>query len=61
METANTAEDFDIGSTEHFIALAECLENQPEEITLGPTDSELCARALRFYVASWPLPDRAKT
>ena len=37
-------------STEYALALATTLESSPE-ITLGPTDQELCAAALRAYAA----------
>lgn len=40
--------EYEIGSAAHALSLAEQLEAN-EETTLGPTDSELCAEALRFY------------
>lgn len=39
-----------ITPAEHALALAETLEIR-DEITLGPTDQELCALALKEYAA----------
>lgn len=39
-------DDFEIGSPEHARALADCLEGQ-EDVLLGPSDIELCVKALR--------------
>jgi hypothetical protein len=39
-------DDFEIGSAEHALALADCLDGG-EEATLGPSDIELCVKALR--------------
>ncbi len=47
MIDVNTLE-YEIGSAAHALSLAQQLEAN-EETTLGPTDSELCAEALRFY------------
>lgn len=38
--------DFEIGSPEHALALADHLEGR-EESTLGPSDIDLCVKALR--------------
>lgn len=39
-------DDIKIGSPEHALALADCLEGV-EEASLGPSDIELCVKALR--------------
>ncbi|MCP3386189.1 hypothetical protein NLM31_37995 [Bradyrhizobium sp. CCGUVB4N] len=41
-------DDFKIGSPEHALALADCLEGV-EEASLGPSDIELCVKALRDH------------
>src|SRR4051812_14226927 len=41
-------DDFVIGSPEHALALADCLEGV-EEASLGPSDLELCVKALRAH------------
>jgi len=41
-------EDFKIGSSEHALALADYLEGV-EEASLGPSDIELCVKALRGH------------
>jgi hypothetical protein len=42
----NETDDIEIGSYEHAVALAAFLEGR-EEVTLGPSDIELCAKCLR--------------
>lgn len=41
-------DDLVIGSSEHALALASCLEGQ-EEVLLGPSDVGLCVTALRDH------------
>lgn len=41
-------DDFVIGSPEHALALADCLDGGGEA-TLGPSDIELCVKALRDH------------
>ncbi|WP_316233390.1 hypothetical protein [Bradyrhizobium sp. SZCCHNPS2010] len=41
-------DDIEIGSPGHALALASCLDGQ-EEVVLGPSDIELCVKALRNH------------